>query len=484
MRVFALWLCATWLAAPLAATELPPEGRCPSDIAGETAAREIDATGRALRTGDVIEFAALPALRSLLPNEIWQHRDAFFFDGMRLTLGACHRRYAASASFERATREYAAHARLDAAGNLIDHVAGLPFAPGAIDARATEAGATEAGARWAWNLERRYRGAGPHGSFRIVDLPDAHALASRTTLQTFVGEFFLAQTGQRADLAGRQERASRRNSWVAGGSFREPADARHLAWRQYRPHAAATDASALDEIFVYVPDLKKMRRAAGARSDGLFVPRYRAAGQGNARVIPYGQGGRSGAIEAGHGGALAVTEDIGRGFTGLALRPNAWTWRVIEEREVLALVNARTEGWPRREGRNYGPSGLSLASDTWDVRWAVAIEGRARDGELALPRVTYWVDAQTAQPLYVMRRAASGALREVGVLAHRYSGDAARYPAWQNGDAANAFDPVAAAFLTLPSGGWRRESWDTRSVPLDPNELRALLSTDALTRGR
>jgi len=215
----------------------------------------------------------------------------------------------------------------------------------------------------------------------------------------------------------------------------------------------------------------------------MFVPRYRAAGQGNARVIPYGQGARMGTIEAGHAGALAAAEDIARGFTAFALRANAWTWRVVAEREVLAPLNARSEGWPLAE-RNYGPSGLALADDTWDVRWAVVIEGRAHEANVPLPRVTHWVDAQTAQPLFVMRRDASGALREIGVLAHRYSGDVARYPAFPSGDAANVFDPVAEAFLVLPSGGWRRESWDVRSTPLEANELRALISTDSLSRGQ
>jgi hypothetical protein len=118
------------------------------------------------------------------------------------------------------------------------------------------------------------------------------------------------------------------------------------------------------------------------------------------------------------------------------------------------------------------------------VRLAVVIEGRARDASVPLPRVSYWVDAHSALPLYVLRRDASGALREVGVIAHRYSGDVARYPAFPSGDAANVFDPVAEAFLTLPSGGWRRESWDARSTPLERSELRALLSTDSLMRGQ
>ena len=465
-------------AAPAAATELPPEGRCPGDTSG-VSPDAVDATRAPLRSGAVLEHPALPSLRALLPSEVWRHRDVFFFDGMRLTIGACHRRYATSQDFAAASREHAGRARLDGAGNLEDHVAGLPFAPESIDARASDAGA-----RWAWNLERRYRGAGPAGSFRIVDLPDERVLETRTHAQVFEGSFFLVQTSARADLSGHQERASRRNNWVAGGEFREPPGALGLAWRQYRSLAASHDSARPDDVFVYLPDLRKLRRAAGVRSDGMFVPRYRAAGLGNASVLPYAQGGRLGAVEAGHASALAAAEDIERGFTGVALRPNAWAWRVVAEREVLAPLNARVPGWPLREGRNYGPRGLSLASDSWDARWAVVIEGAARAPDVPLPRVTYWVDAQTAQPLYVIRRSASGALREVGVLAHRYSGDAPRYPTFPNGETANVFDPVAAAFLTLPSGGWRRESWDAQSLPLEASELRALLSTDALTRGR
>jgi hypothetical protein len=469
--------CALWalVASAVGATELPPEGRCPGDPGsaadtGDTASSAgevVDATRAPtrLRPGATISYADLAAIRELLPREVWRHRDVFFFDGMRLTLGACHRRFAPSPAFAAAMRGRAGDARVDADGNLDRFSGGLPFAIEALDAHAPNAGA-----RWAWNLERRDRGSGSTGSFRIVDLPDARMLADYAAPQTYSGTFFLV-SGDEASP----------NRWVAGGELREPPDARQLAWRQYRLRAADRDARRPDDVFVYLPALRKMRRAVGARSDGIFLPRYRVAGPGNARAVPFAQGGRLGTIEAGHGGALAVAEDIERGFTGLALRPNAWTWRVVAEQAVIAPLNARVPGWPLREGRNHGPSGLSLASDTWDVRWAVVIEGRARDGDRPLPSVTHWMDAQTAQPLYVIRRAPSGAVREVGVLAHRYSSDD---PRLSNGDPANVFDPVAAAFLTLPSGGWRRESWDVRAAQLDPAERRALLSTDALTRGR
>ncbi len=478
-RGLAVWALSAFAASAVGATELPPEGHCPGDPgvspvtgAGSPPPAEdtLDATRAPLqlRPGTTLSYTDLPHLRALLPPEVWSHRDAFFFDGMRLTLGPCHRRFAPSTAFAAATRARGGDARVDGDGNLADDLGGLPFA---IEAIAPDA--PDAGARWAWNLERRDRGAGSIGSFRIVDLPDARRLAGHVEPQTFSGTFFFVP----AD-------GGDRNRWIAGGELRDPPDARLLAWRQYRLRTADRDARRPDDVFVYLPALRKMRRGVGSRSDGIFVPRYRVAGPGNARVVPYGQGGRLGAIEAGHAGAIAVAEDIDRGFTGLALRPNAWTWRVVAEGAVIAPLNARVPGWPLREGRNYGPSGLSLASDTWDVRWAIAIEGRARDPERPLPRVTVWLDAQTVQPLYVIRRTQSGALREVGVLAHRYTGDDPDAATRPSGASASAFHPVAAAFLALPSGGWRRESWDTRSVALDPVERRALLSTDALTRGR
>jgi hypothetical protein len=473
-------LVAGWLglAACAHATELPPEGSCADEVRS-AAGDSIDATRAPLRPGTAVEYANLAALRALLPGEVWQHRGVFFFDGMRLTIGPCHRRYAPSGSFAAASRLHAGRVRLNDGGALMDHVAGLPFAPESID-RAAE----DAGVRWAWNLERRHRAAGPRGSFRIVELQDSRALARGDPPMVFSGSFFFAQTSARADLPGQHERAARHYAWVAGGEFREPAGALGLAWRQYRLASSGADAGRADDVFVYLPELRKTRRGPPAQVDGMFVPRYRAAGSDNARVLPYAQGGRMGAIDAGHAGALAVSEDAERGFTGLALRPSAWAWRVVGEQEVVAPLNARVEGWPLRDGRNHGPSGLSLASDTWDVRWAVVIEGQAKEPGARLPHVTYWVDAQTAQPLYVMRRSASGTLREVGILAHRYSGDVPSYPTFPNGEPANVFDPVAASFLGLPSGSWRRESWDVRSTPIDAAELRALVSTDSLSRGR
>ena len=478
-----LALATAWLWPTLAAAAPPPEGRCPARNAVPGAPPEVDSGGLIVQEGAFVGFEQLLGVNGLFPPEVWHHRDVFFFEGMRMEVGWCHRRYPTALFYAEASAAFAGRARLDEHGNLLDYVAGLPFPPETIDPTAPDAGL-----RWAWNFEERYRGAGPIGRFRLVDLPDPRL----GTPQTYLGDFFLVRTGHRADLAASDYRVpeSTQTSWVAGGRFLEPFDARNLAWRQIRPRDAQTDWSRPDETFVYVPELRKARRAASGWVDGVYTPRYRVAGQNDGGLVPFNRGGSEyapdlGLITTNAGKSIAATEDIRRGFVGLALRPNAYTWTVVAEREVLAPLNGNAPGWPGNEDRNYGPWGLALASDRWDVRWAVVLHGKARREIEGMAAVTLWLDWHTQQPLYFMTHKKNGTLLDVGILVHRFSGDTPRYAAWPSGEPAHVFDPVAAAFYFVPGGGsgWRRESYDVRSLPLEPGEIRKLTSTDELMKG-
>ena len=479
-----LLLLSLALCLPLAAGATPPpEGRCPSrNAAAPGAPPEIDSGGLLLREGQSISIDQLLQLQSLFPKEIWNFRDVFFYEGMRMEIGWCHRRYSVAPFYADATTTFAGRARLDAAGNLLDYTAGLPFPPDGIDETAKDAGL-----RWAWNFEMRYRGAGPVGKFKLVDLPDRFG-----SPETYLGDFFLVKTGHRADLAASDYRLpeSTRTSWVAGGKFLEPFGARGLAWRQIRPTQAEGDWSKPDDTFVYIPELRKSRRAASAWVDGMYTPRYRVAGTNDGGLVPFNSGGSEYApafqmLPTGAGKSIAATEDIRRGFMGLAIRPNAYVWSLMGEREVLAPLNGNVVGWPTVQDRNYGPWGLSVASDRWDVRWAVVLRGMARKEIEGVAAVTLYLDWQTQQPLYFITQRSNGAVMDVGILVHRYSGDAAQYPAWPSTEPANVFDPVAAAFYYVPGrgSGWRRESYDVRSLPLEPDDLRKLTSTDELQKG-
>jgi hypothetical protein len=463
-----------------AAAEPPPEGRCP-DVGGGAAGLRGDGGEPLLREGDVLRLENLLALAQLFPDEVWSFREAFFYEGMRMEIGSCHRRYPVADFYREASERFAGRAKLDEDGNLEGYVAGLPFPPQTI-----AAGDPDAALKWGWNFQHRYRGAGPVGRFRILDLPGRIG-----TAQTYEGEFFWIATGHRSDLVadGYTTPEAKDALFVAGGRFFEPFNARHLAWRQIRPEKTDRRWQEPDDTFVYVPEMRKPRRSATAWVDGLYMPRYTVTGESGGGPLPIGAGDSNGipkldTIQPTAGLNIAATENLRKGFVGLAIRPNAYDWKLVGEREVLAPLNATLEGWPGEPDRSYGPSGLSVASDRWDLRYAVVIEGVARRRSDEVAAVQLWIDWQTQQPLYFISKRDNGLLLDIGILVHRFSSDRGGYPDWPGGGRAHVFDPVAAAFYYVPSGGsgWRRESYDVRSLPPDPKELRKYTSTDALTR--
>jgi hypothetical protein len=472
---FAMSACA----AGSVAAGAPPENRCPSMSGTPGAVTHADAVPTPIREGMLLRHDDLLALRSLLPVEIWRHRDQFFYEGMQLTIGPCHRRYPVPSFYSDATEAFADRVEVDRKGNLLRYVAGTPFPPEAM-----EPDDDDLGVKWAWNLQMRYRGAGPVGRFRLVDMPGEIG-----SVQTFEGSFFFIETGHRADLAKSdyQHPADDDSDFVAGGRFTEPMEARHLAWKQQRPKKARKKYKRSDVTFVYIPTMRKSRRAPTAWVDGMYTPRYRVGGDtgGGSMALTSGQYSFSGTISPTAGASVATAEHIPQGFSDLAIRPNAYIWRVEAEREVLAPINSDRAGYPINDNKNFGPSGLSVATDRWDVRYAVVIQGLAKDRNSAAESITIYVDYQTGIPLYVMTRRGNGRLLEVGIPVHRFSGDTFDYPQWSQEEAANVFDPVAAVYYNAATGGsgWRRESYGVRSVPVSEADTRRYISTGYLERG-
>jgi hypothetical protein len=463
---------------------LPPENSCPTLTPGGEDGLRIDAAPVLVHEGMIVDVQSLLRLRQPLPREVWSHRGQFFYEGMSMEIGPCHRRYPPAAFFAAASERFAGEARLDDAGNLLDYTAGVPFPQERIDPAAEDAGI-----RWAWNTTYRYRGAGPVGEFRIVDMPSRFG-----SIQTYRGSFFFIQTAHRADRSRSDYRVAvaKKKLFVAGGRFDEPFSARHLAWTQHRSVAADENYRKSDDTFVYVPTMRKIRRAATNWTDGMFTPSYRVADASGGGGIPVGGdayvpggGVPGGGVHPTSYKSAAQSESVRRGFTDMTLRPNAYVWRMIGERSVLAPLNSDRGGYPDDPNRNFGPSGLSVASDRWDVRYAAVIEGVTRELGREAHRITLYVDYQTLQPLYLITRFQSGRLIEIAIPVHRYSGDVRDYPEWPGGQGAMAFDPVAAvAFTALDGSGWRRESYGIRSVPVSDASLERFTSNAYLTKGK
>jgi len=450
--------------------DVPPEGSCsprPLQWSNDAVQKPSDVVPPAFRPGEVVQIKDIPQLRGWLPDEVWERREQFFFEGMQLEIGPCYRRFPEPAYFTDATAANAGHASVDADGNLSGFGGdGLPFAPNALDESSAAAGA-----RLAWDYRYRYQAAGFRGDFRITEITKGGR-----DLEAFSGSFFyLPLYGVPGGSQG-----DGKERFAAGGSFHSPEVARGLAWRQYQLKSAEADYKASDDVFVYVPDDRKVRRSPAQAAEGVYVPSFtRARSVGNVGMsLPDGQVSNVG------NAAMSAAEPLRAGFVGLLIRPNAYRWTIAGARDVLAPANVRAVGYPPDPSRNFGPSGLSLASDRWDVRRAVELDGERKSHEGEIARVALWIDALTLQPLYWVSREANGSVIEVGIFAHRWSAEDNLSTRWQgNGDGFGVMLPVAESFTVAgQGGGWRRESFVLASEPPAPDQTKDFLSVQGLER--
>ena len=412
-------------------------------------------------TGQKLDSSHLDSLRVYLPPEIWEHRERFFFDGMQLEVGPCFRDYGPPAFFGAATAAHLGLPRLLENGGLENHEAGLPFPPGKI-----AVGEKTAGLKWAWNFQRRYRGGGLSGRFRIEDL-----LGKRGRVEPFEGEIFQTQLRARADRPADGYRFPEvdRYEWAAGGRFSEPFELRDFAWLQFRSADSSSNPGRTDDLHLWVPALGKSRRAPAGEVEGLFTPVVKVGVS-----WPDGQDGTS------------SIEPKRSGFEGLELRPLLYRFEVLGIQDVLTPINVQRPAYPVDVNRGFGPTALSWATDRWDLRRSIILEGRRRtsSGE-GRGRLRMWVDLQTLQPLYYSSYDENDVRIDVGYFVGRWSEDRPDYPKWVD-DAkrpVRIIDSVGAAFINLKLGSsWRRESWEMVSVPERDAKVRRAISLQSLQR--
>ena len=309
-------------------------------------------------------------------------------------------------------------------------------------------------------------------------------------VMTYEGTFFFLQSRERADLAASSYAipGADESLWISRRPLRRAAG-RPLPRLAPDPLARVGDAlHERDQTFVYVPTMRKVRRSATPWVDGLFTPRYRVSGDGRRRpesrsaAAPTGRPTRSNPTAA---ESAQSSEYLRRGFATLSLRPNAYVWRLLGEREVLAPINSSHEGYPTDPGPQLRPErtldrerSLGRAPGGRD-RGAGALPGSVQDADdvrrLPDPAAALSGPARRARPHH-RRRHRRPPLQRRRRSAIRSSGRAIK---------ANVFDPVAEVFYVMADdSGWRRESWDVKSIPTDDRVQRRFTSTDFLMRGR
>ena len=123
---------------------------------------------------------------------------------------------------------------------------------------------------------------------------------------------------------------------------------------------------------------------------------------------------------------------------------------------MLTPINASRPP-TRGEGSRFGPWGLSFATDRWDLRRAVVIEGRYKGhtGGTQVARFVLYVDAQTANPLYYMSFDSRDERIDVGMFVGRWSEDAATTAAGPASEAADPRDRFGRRIVRQHRGGRR-----------------------------
>jgi hypothetical protein len=442
-----------------------------------------DAAPVPFQPGDVFGLDRLDLLEDYIPEFVWENRERFFFEGMRLEIGPCFRNYGAPGFFDDATESFKGRAKLLDNGGLEDYVAGLPFSPQLI-ARDEP----EVGLKWLWNVEHRYQAAGFRGNFRMTDL-----LGRVGRAEPFEGEMFKILLAHRSDLSETDYtmKAARNKHWVAGGLFFKPFDAREYAWRQFRDLENQTKPERSDDLHAYLPQWRRVRRLSANQVEGLYMPSFAVGVQQNQQLaVGSGSGMDGGMAAAGGVGGVSGTITAKRsGYEGLEFRPLLYHLKLLGMHDVLTPINAVIPCFPENPDRDFGPWGLAFASDRWDLRRALVLEatsknpvGGDRDAKLIL-----YLDLQTLQPLYMATYDSKGEMTNVGYYVGRWSEDREDYPRWPDDpqQEIRVLDSVGAAFANLSeAGSWRRESWENVATPPPDRAIKRMISVNELTKRR
>jgi hypothetical protein len=318
--------------------------------------------GVPFKEGDVITFDDLAKLKDYLPPEFWKNREFFFYEGMELEIGPFFRDYREAPVYLEATEKFKGTAGVGKDGALADYVAGRPF-PGAIDCK----GDPYAASRIIWNFVKRWRGDGSRASYfysywdRGEQLPlyyegtsKAIHLANRPEPQYRV---------QNGDIFKDEKRL-----YAFGIEVQAPFDARGIMLMTYRYKASdgPLDQAKNDDTWVYLPDLKRVRRISSAqRTD----------------AVP---------------GTDFTFDDL-LTFQGI---PPQYEWECLGDQDVLAPMNSKVLAYPYNEDHNFGPYGLSYADDLWELRHAWIVRFDAKNDDHPYAYKHFWIDQQTYEPLY------------------------------------------------------------------------------------
>ncbi|HTY18608.1 MAG TPA: DUF1329 domain-containing protein [Myxococcota bacterium] len=416
-------------------------------------AGDTSTAGPAFKEGDVLTMNDVEKLKPYLPKEVWDNRDFFFYEGMALEIGPSFRDYSPAPVYKDATDKFKGQPKIGPDGSLDNYTAGQPFPIDSIDCK----GDPDAGTKIMWDFHYRWAPVSGVSSFyysywdRGEELPLYYEgtgggvqMAHRPEPES------LADGG---DLFRGENRAS-----VGGAEVTAPFDARGIMLLNYRykdsdkPLAQARN----DDTWVYVPTLRRVRRISTAQ--------------------------RTDAIS----GTDFTLDDL-FSFNGIVPQ---YTWTCLGEQDVIAPMNTKVKGYPYVKGQNFGPYGLSFASDRWELRHAVVVRMKPKNADHPYHHKDIYIDKQTMQPLYSMAYDQKQELWKLIYHNKRWSQDESLtgkwFESWDGVPDPRVLAVVSDTIINVQTGtGNRIEFWDAGGTSIgNKARIRRYIDVGRLTRGR
>ncbi len=404
---------------------------------------EVDALpGIPFQPGEVIDMNNLDKIRRYLPTEFWKHREFFFHEGMKLTIGEFYVDYSPSDARKALTEEYAGQARIGPDDSLENYTLGRPFRE--IDFENDP----QAGTKLAWNTDYKHDALEGKASWHFTYWDEGGEQLPLYYEGTAWG-MRLAKRTDRAEYGGRVFKKEKRKG--AGGiEVEAPFDVRGVIGLGYRylssdgPRATSKD----EDVWVWIPDLRRVRRLSAAR--------------------------RMDAIAG-----TDFTPDDGRGFNGIIPQ---FTWEYIGEAEVLSPINTQRLGYPFDKDAAFGTTGISLVDDTWELRKVWILEQTPKQENHPYSRKRLWVDQQSHNFLYAVAYSRRGELWKIIQTAYRWAG---REDQPDRIEGMRTFVPVCDIVANVITGtGNRIEFWDARPTRLKKGKIRKQTDVGRLNQGR
>ncbi len=411
------------------------------------------------KEGDVLGYDQIDQLKAFLPPQFWENREFFFYEGMTLEIGPFQRPYPVSPTYEEATKRGAWKATVGRDGSLENWIGGLPFDPAKLDCKGDPLAATKI----IWNFKKAWNGSGGDAEWyysywdRGEQLPLYYkGSAKGIMLARRVEPQFIPTKG---DIFAGEKRLS-----GGGITVVAPQDARGIMTLSYvyKEEDGPLDQAKNSDTWVYVPDLRRVRRISSAqRTDSVA-------------------------------GTDFTVDDL-RSFNGV---PPQYEWSCLGEQRVLAPMNVKGLAYPYDDNYNFGPYGFSFASDRFELRDAWIVRFDPKNEDHPYHHKDIWIDKETYEPLY---SAAYDRRKELWKLiwhAHRWSEDhksgdplnkgKAWVEPWEGVDVVNDSRTVGDIIVNVQTGtGNRIEFWNAAGRPEQSRgKIRSLVDIGRLNKGR